>query len=292
MNDTAFPVYAIQQFREVPAPQFFVGEVSDVGIDDAVQVPHRHEFFEILYLTEGDGVHFIDLTAYEISPPQVFLIAPGQIHYWKALRPVSGQLVLFTTDFLKGTDIDFQRESNLFAEGAAALAPSAMERLQIESLLKQMTQEFEIEATPPGRRTVLTSLLNVLFVFCERLVASPGTATPTGLTRDFLRLVAAGPRADVTVKDYARKLAVSAGYLSTVVRDQSGRTPGEIIRHAIIREAQRILVRTDLSATQVCTMLGFADPSYFSRFFRRECGESPSAFRARFREILAQGVGA
>src|ERR1700724_168337 len=44
--------------------------------------PHRHSFYQVLYITEGNGTHIIDFKAYPIDRGNMFFLAPGQIHEW------------------------------------------------------------------------------------------------------------------------------------------------------------------------------------------------------------------
>ena len=58
--------------------------------------PHRHDFYEILYVTGGAGTHFIDFNAYSIEPNTFYFISPGQVHYWNATVPIEGNILVFT----------------------------------------------------------------------------------------------------------------------------------------------------------------------------------------------------
>lgn len=81
------------------------------------------------------------------------------------------------------------------------------------------------------------------------------------------------------MRESARHLGVSEGYLSEAVKTSTGRTPGELIRQTRVHEAKRLLLRTELSVRQVAGRVGFGDAAYFCRFFRRETGASPGDFR-------------
>lgn len=62
--------------------------------------PHRHDFYEVLYVTSGKGTHFIDFNAYPIEPNTFYFISPGQVHYWETIVPIEGEILVFTDDFL------------------------------------------------------------------------------------------------------------------------------------------------------------------------------------------------
>jgi AraC-like DNA-binding protein len=87
-----------------------------------------------------------------------------------------------------------------------------------------------------------------------------------------------------SVSDYAKYLHVTADHLGAVVRDQTGRTPGDIIRERLLLEAKRLLVHTSMNISEIAYALNFEDPAYFSRFFRRLVAKAPGDFREAFSE--------
>ncbi|MBK5255192.1 MAG: helix-turn-helix domain-containing protein [Vicinamibacteria bacterium] len=80
--------------------------------------------------------------------------------------------------------------------------------------------------------------------------------------------------------EYARRLRITVGHLNQLSRRHLGRAVGVVIRERVVLEAKRQLLHTDRSAAEVAYALGFKDPTYFARFFRRGTGMSPSKFRA------------
>jgi AraC-like DNA-binding protein len=81
------------------------------------------------------------------------------------------------------------------------------------------------------------------------------------------------------VRAAAAELGVTPGYLNEVVKAGTGRTPAQLLRQAQVLEAKRLLAATGLTVARIAHEVGFADPAYFCRFFRRETGLTPGTFR-------------
>ena len=88
------------------------------------------------------------------------------------------------------------------------------------------------------------------------------------------------------VQGYARHIGVTPGHLTEAVKAATGRPASALVREARVREAKRLLTGTALTVRQVATRVGFGDPAYFCRFFRRETGVSPGGFRENHHERL------
>ena len=79
-------------------------------------------------------------------------------------------------------------------------------------------------------------------------------------------------------------MGVSASHLSNTLKTMTGFTPAQLIHNEILLEAKRMLVHTRQTVSEVGYRLGFEDPSYFSRFFKREIGMNPTQFQTDIRE--------
>lgn len=79
--------------------------------------------------------------------------------------------------------------------------------------------------------------------------------------------------------DYARQLGTSPGHLNALCRSRFRRSCCDWIRRRLTLEARRLLLYSDLTAAEIADRLGFADPAYFARFFRREAGAAPTSYR-------------
>lgn len=82
------------------------------------------------------------------------------------------------------------------------------------------------------------------------------------------------------VSDYATSLGISTTHLNRLSREVLGQSPKEYLHTLTIQEAKRLLAYTKIDVASVGYRLGIDDPSYFSRVFMRQTGQSPRAFRA------------
>lgn len=82
-----------------------------------------------------------------------------------------------------------------------------------------------------------------------------------------------------TVQEYADRLNISSRTLTKYVNQSAHRSPLQIINDRILLEAKRQLCHSALSIKEIGYQLGFEDPSYFVKFFKRLTGKMPSEFR-------------
>lgn len=261
------------------APPVAIGSFDTIGPLSRAAFPHRHTFYELVLVTDGVGSHFIDFVGHRLGPPQLGFITPGQVHYWHEAVGLQGVVLLFTDAFLLAHPGDRDLWHLLARRPWRSLTGAGA--AEFGALLTAMRQEYRQQDKNFG--TVLQAYLHLLLLCAGRL---PGGESPPGptdraaaVTGEFTRLVAASARTDCAVSGYADRLGVSIGYLSEVVKQVTGNTPGQLIRAARVLEARRFLGGTDLTVSQVARELGFADPAYFCRFFRRETGTTPGDYR-------------
>ena len=84
----------------------------------------------------------------------------------------------------------------------------------------------------------------------------------------------------VSVEDLAHRVGISVAHLNSICRELAGQSALQILHQRLLLEAKRHLIYTPMTISEVADQLGFADPAYFARFFRRLTGTSPSAYRA------------
>lgn len=238
--------------------------------------PHRHDFYNIILFTAGSGRHRIDFHDYEIRAGGTFFLTPGQIHSWELSDDVQGYNILFSRNFI---------ERNCAYPPLLELP--YFHSLDEEPLLKNDADRIErpmhliYEEFRRGREAD-ANILRVLtkFLLLEAARAFPkAEAERSDLFRQFERLVDEHFLRLRAPSDYAGLLAITSNYLNVLCKRRTGKTAGSLIRERLVLEACRLLVHSDEKIAYIADQLGFEEASYFSRFFRKEMGRSPEAFR-------------
>lgn len=318
MARTDVPLHGLDDYGPelVSGPRsapFFVGRFEDsIRLRPNRLALHRHDFYEAFWLS-GEGGYFSDFRQYALAGRTLVFVSPGEVHRWdaRAGHRLTGLMAVFTQAFYDGAD---PPPSSLLhhpfwfpTETPPLLALDEVDAARVDRVWELLIEE----ATPSSDRDdVARALLRSLFHLAGRayrrrfqvdvsdssdssestggMAVAAGTAIgmATGRTRPVMRefclAMERHVRDHLSVADYARLLGVTPDHLTAVALQAKGRPAGELVRARLLLEAKRLLVDTSLNVSEVAYGLGFKDPAYFSRFFRRLTGVAPGEFRESF----------
>lgn len=282
------PVYSLHNFSspERKSQQYQV-EVFDAKRHFAVKYPHRHDFFEVLYLNRGSGVHVIDGNKYEIKPPCVFFLSPGQAHKLELSHDIEGYIFIFTADFYllnrrnQNSLIEFPFFYTVHQDNPPLLLTSQSDISFLESLFRRSISE--LEQNTDYRLDILRSLLDLILISCAARYNESEHLAPQGkgliLVKQFLHLIEENHTQNLSISQYADMIGVTANHLTQTVKTLTGKTSSQMIKSKQLLEIKRLLVHTNLTVSEIASQLHFEDQSYFTKFFRRETGTTPLQYR-------------
>lgn len=284
------PVYSLQSFSspERRSQQFQV-ELFDANRHFAVRYPHRHDFYEVLYLSKGSGFHVIDGNKYEIQPPCVFFMSPGQAHKLEFSNDIEGYIFIFTAEFYLINQNNQNRliEFPFFFTIRQDNPPLLLSKPEDIAFLDTLFQKGIGEVANNENYSVelLRSVLDLILTFCSTIYTTSEQQPAKGkghiVVKKFLQLVEENYQFNLAVADYADKMALTPNHLTQTVTQLTGKTSSQIIKAKQILEIKRLLVHTNLNVTEIANQLNFPDQSYFAKFFKRETGLSPLQYRMR-----------
>ncbi len=245
---------------------------------------HRHSsFFQILYLARGSGECRLEGRVTALLPASAVTVPPSAVHGFHFSEDVDGWVLT-----LAGDRADAAAEA---AEPAGAFRHARVIPLADNATGRAAGACLEIIAAEMadgrrGRDAVIEAQLRSLFVLLGRNLADAATSqgpNPAlhGRSEAFRDLVNRHFRTEKTLGFYAGQLGVSETHLNRICRSGMGQTALSVIHERILAEAARDLAFTTLSVAEIGRALGFDDPGYFSRFFRKGVGEPPKAYRHR-----------
>ncbi len=289
MNRTEqLPVYSLDNFipPERKSQQFQV-EVFDANRHFAVKYPHRHDFFEVLYLKKGSGFHVIDGNNYEIKPPCVFFMSRGQAHKLELSQDIEGYIFIFTADFylLNRTDqnrlIEFPFFFTIHQDNPPLRLENETDIRFLEDLFRMGIAEITQKADYSAE--MLRSLLDLILTTCAARYRVSENSMNKGkgqiLVKRFFHFLEENHLKNLSLNDYAEMIGVTPNHLTQTVKMLTGKTSSQIIKAKQLLEIKRLLVHTNLTVSEIANQLSFEDQSYFSKFFKRETGVTPVQFR-------------
>lgn len=254
-----------------------------------VTIPHTHNYYLLMLITAGTGLHFIDFKEYPIKKNALYLITPGQVHSMLRDEENEGYDIIFEDYFFCiGADSDSTvLEPPFFRNGLTSpfLDLEENDATYIEALMKRMQSEYE--GNLPAKWEVLRGLLRILIDKCEKIsnrISFKDEAKinrPFSIVHDFRLLVEKYYKENKQVSFYAQKLNISSNHLTETIREITKETPIENIRRRTILEAKRLLLENDESVKEISFQLGYESTSYFIKVFRTETGLTPSEFRSK-----------
>lgn len=230
-----------------------------------VPFPHRHDFFQIMLVTEGSGHHQIDFKKHKVSKNQIYIMKPGQVHSWTLSSNIKGYIV----EFNRG-----ERLLDLWNFPDMIVLKKAED---FQKLIEVMFEEFQ--KGEPLFDIALEGYLSGFLVKLKRLAPEIGPLKSLELIDRFNQLVEEHFRKEHRVEFYAKNLKVTPKALTMQVTRISQKSPRQIIQERVLLEAKRLLAFSHLSVAQVGYEIGFDDANYFSRFFRLHEKITPAVFR-------------
>ena len=255
---------------------------------------HSHDFLALAYFERGGGSLWLGDRQWRVEAGDVYVIAPGEVvgvgDNATGLVEAEGWAVYFPPEVLgpqaPGAFLSWRAHPLLlpFVRGAAGGA----QRLKVPPSDRSswserfLALERELRQRWDGYREAVLAHLTLLLVDVSRLatdVVGDLRLKDEPLLAEVFGFIEERYREPISLKDVARAVSLSPGHLTTVVRRKTGRTVGEWISERRMAEARRLLVETDLAVEEVGRRVGYNDPGYFVRSFRRAHGATPLGWR-------------
>ncbi|GGG02737.1 helix-turn-helix domain-containing protein [Pontibacter amylolyticus] len=246
---------------------------------------HNH-FLQIFLVREGQTEFHYGSEKVTIQAP-AFLVVPKNIeHGFLHLTDVSGWIINLADTVLEHM---LQREADvIFGMEEVHMVSVTQEEpatMEVFETMQQCVDEYN--STFPGRLLMLQYLVGQMLVQLYRISLGGKRAffSSSNISkvyfRRFQQLIRAENSYKKTVEEYARDLFISTGHLSRICRSNAGQSPKDLLIDYFITKAQLALSDVDSNIADISYSLGFEDPAYFARLFKKRTGQTPLEFRKK-----------
>ena len=249
---------------------------------------HTLTYYDITFVTEGEGRFSIDNQTDEAASRDVFFSKPGEIRNWDPRHIVNGYALIFEDEFLSSLFKDslFVQHLSFFQSGKTSFKLRLPDELYMRILQILHNIKTEIDSYRQNDVYVLRALLYEVLMLLDREykkvnMEEETTSKEVGNIHinKFMKLVESHLKEQHSVQYYADKLCITPNYLNEIVTSIKGISAKQYIRNKVMDEAKRLLTYTDSSISEIAFELHFSTVSYFIRSFRQHTGETPLLYR-------------
>jgi AraC family transcriptional activator of pobA len=249
------------------------------------------DFYTIAFKKVLSGSLYYGRTRYDHSEGSMIYVKPGQVIELKNIKlEGSGFTIIFHRDFLNGEPLHqtIKKYSFFNYETNEALHISPREEEIMWELFRKIETEYNNNQDEYSKEIILGHIEAILKYsqrFYKRQFLNRGELSGKVVSkfneaiRQYFENGVLQANGLPTVAAIATQLKMSPSYLSDLLRQETGKSAIDHIHNYLISEAKNLLIGADLTVAQIAYQLGFENPPYFSRLFRKETGLSPVAYR-------------
>lgn len=243
--------------------------------EDTLTKVHRTDFHQLFLVTAGTAITMVDFVDHPCGPGTLLHAGPGRV-----LRLPEGDaeafMVLFTPAFpppLDGT------RPLLSPFGPVRRTVPKAEQAVVTRAVQDLEQEYRRNVLTAEPVDLLRQLLGALLLRVARLPSDADPSHGDGRFERFQQELERSFAVTRNAAEYAARIGYSLRSLNRICLAATGQTAKALIDARVTLEAKRLLVHTDLPSAAIGHRLGFSEATNFTKFFTRETGESPGAFR-------------
>ncbi|MBZ9559355.1 MULTISPECIES: helix-turn-helix domain-containing protein [unclassified Modicisalibacter] len=246
--------------------------------------PHRHaDLLHLLHIRSGRVHLSLEGNERHLEGPLVIVVPAVTIHGFHFSTDIDGHIISLAKPLASHLHERLAALGEVLNRPAHYPLAEQPEAVTIDTLVGQVEREYHRPA--PGREPLLHALVQALAVQIARRAErrrprrAPSHDRGQAHLEHFLALIDDHYTEQPSIESLAARIGVTSAHLNTLCRRLAGRSALQLLHERLLLEAKRQLTYTNMTVGQIADMLGFSEPAYFTRFFKRLSGQSPKAFR-------------
>jgi AraC family transcriptional activator of pobA len=240
--------------------------------------PGRKDFFEIVWLKNEEALHALKDTELEAKADWIYLIPPYRVHQLNKAGK-NGELISFKRSMLEEEDkeflLDLFKIFNVQGE-FSCLRLNETSATELSGIFQLLDKEYT-----SNNIIMVRALLKVFLLKLIQVKEHEFTTQDIHQKRvyEFLMLLESNYQQVRNTDFYAGKLGISSKRLNQILKDKLSKTGMQLIHDRLILEAKRSIIHSENTIKEIAYELGFSDRPYFSRFFKKQTGQTPEEFQ-------------
>ena len=270
-------------------PFSFDGEFLMISLADFDQfllkeTTIKSKFYALIIIESGSGNLFIDQEIHDLKKDRIFFMTYNQVFLFTEAKDCRGFAVFFTKSFYNLIYTGNRKIKNVtaFSDLPAFIDCSKSELSNFKNDFADLRKEF-YSPTVLSKEILCLSLKMIMLKYIRKTGQTNYSEFKTdhknSYIEDFRNLVEIHFKELKRTSDYAAKLTITANYLNALIKEKLDLSAENYIQNRVILEAERLLLNTALSVTEISYELGFSDKSHFGKYFKKINHDSPNNFR-------------
>jgi len=280
-------IYHFNVFRKLSHYSFCIFDIHAFNAEyPQFKTKHAVDFYTLFVLKNAEGIIEVNQHKFELNGNSILHIAP-YVEYDVADAFMEGKIIFFCQDFYT-EEFEITRLLRVYARSAApdrnppVIFPGNTYS-ELEKITSFIFEEYSHRDYSTNSSAIIRSYLNILLMRLMDLIyvkQKKISSANEDLIRKFSHLLDANYHLKHNVGFYADSLHVSQVKLSMVLKQSLNISAKNLILNKLMAEARKMLVSTDMSASEIAYKLNFHDNSYFSKIFLKYHTITPGRFRS------------
>ncbi len=250
--------------------------------------PTAIDGFAVIIMMSGEATVSIDMESYTVRPNTIVFFNPDSIiRTIKCSSNAAAYLLAFSKQFVNEIQIDLSTSLPVYMRfGKAPILEVRQQDVDEIRQLFQLIKTMLRSDKERYRHEIIRTLFTTAFYFITEINMreKPGTIKQGRcevLFDEFTALLQQHSKTERNVSFYAKQMGITPKYLSSVVKEVSGKTAARWIDESVILEAKTLLKYSGMSIQEIAYHLNFSTQSFFGKYFKQHTGTSPSRYKRK-----------
>lgn len=257
---------------------------------------HKHSFFELAYIVEGEGIHNINGNNLRYGPGSLYLLNPKMVHHFTVEQLTSFVFVCFNNIYLQGMMAKNEQHNSVnwvkkldyifqSTQDSGDIIKNERDKPLTAAIIAAIIAEHE--QGQEMQKEVVEQLINTLITIVARNITTKCDAKTGGDTTalqivNYIHLNIYEPE-KLKAETIAEHFNISANYISEYFKKQTGENLQQFIINYRLALAETRLRHSNMRLNEIALELGFTDESHLTKTFKKYRGESPAQFKKNIR---------